>query len=144
MSTRKCWQDMKSRCANPSNRNWANYGGRGITVCERWLCYENFLADMGEKPDGFSIDRVDVNGNYEPGNCRWIPIEQQASNTRRTLYVMVEGKRRNLREVCVERGLNYRTVQSRINRLEISPEWALAKPRHSRSTGKGIFAREAR
>jgi len=74
------WYGMKYRCSNPKNSRYKDYGGRGISVCERWLSFTNFLADMGERPEGMTIDRKNVNGNYEPSNCRWAtPIEQSAN-----------------------------------------------------------------
>jgi hypothetical protein len=78
------WKEMKKRCANPNQKYWKNYGGRGIRVCDRWLnSFENFLADMGERPEGTSIDRYPNNdGNYEPGNCRWATRKQQRANRR--------------------------------------------------------------
>lgn len=78
------WDAMKQRCFNPKNPRFRAYGGRGITICERWKSFENFLADMGERPDGTSLDRIDVNGNYEPMNCRWADAATQASNTQRS------------------------------------------------------------
>src|SRR5258708_37247405 len=65
------WFTMLQRCRNPNDKGWKNYGGRGIRVCARWLCFANFLADMGKKPFGLMIDRIDTNGNDEPGNVRW-------------------------------------------------------------------------
>jgi hypothetical protein len=79
------WQRMKRRCDNEKGNRWEHYGGRGIKVCDRWLhSYENFLNDMGRKPSPkHSIDRIDVNGNYEPSNCRWSTPKEQSNNTRR-------------------------------------------------------------
>lgn len=76
------WRQMLKRCEDPSCTHYRYYGGRGISVCPSWHSFPTFLADMGVKPDGYSIDREDVNGNYEPENCRWIPMDQQAATRR--------------------------------------------------------------
>jgi hypothetical protein len=77
------WCTMKARCFNPNSEKFPDYGGRGITVCERWLnSFENFLADMGPRPEGKTLDREQVNGNYEPGNCRWATPKEQRANQR--------------------------------------------------------------
>ena len=83
--TYNSWMQMRRRCRDPKHGQWANYGGRGITVCDRWRdSFANFLADMGERPDGTSIDRIDNDGNYEPGNCRWATPLEQSHNKRNT------------------------------------------------------------
>lgn len=74
---------MKARCTNPNNIGWHLYGGRGVTMCERWEKFENFFEDMGDRPQGKTLDRYpDKDGNYEPGNCRWATVKEQGRNTR--------------------------------------------------------------
>ena len=80
--TFKVWRDMLGRCINLNHKSYQYYGGRGIKVCEAWLKFEKFLEDMGESPVGLQIDRVDNNGNYEPGNCRWVTPQQNITNRR--------------------------------------------------------------
>lgn len=80
----RCWQDMKQRCLNPASPSFKNYGGRGITVCERWLNnFQTFLEDMGKRPDEHSLDRIDNDKGYAPENCRWATSTTQSRNTRR-------------------------------------------------------------
>jgi hypothetical protein len=98
--TYKIWKGMHNRCTNEKQAGWENYGGRGIEICERWLDFSNFVSDMGEAPEGHSIDRIDCNGNYEPGNCRWATAHQQAANKRnsRNRFVIFEGREMVLKD----------------------------------------------
>lgn len=78
----RIWYGMKRRCFDAKEKCYRDYGGRGITVCARWLVFANFIADMGPSPEGYSLERKDVNGNYEPANCVWMPLAQQQANKR--------------------------------------------------------------
>lgn len=91
------WQSMKARCYNPDEPHYGIYGGRGVKICKEWLeSFESFLRDMGERPNGKTIDRIDTNGNYEPGNCRWATSFEQAQNRRDTIWIEFEGERKTL------------------------------------------------
>lgn len=91
--TWRTWDGMIARCYRPISISYPNYGGRGITVCERWKKFENFLEDMGVRPSGKSLDRIDSNGPYEPNNCRWMSAYEQAQNRRTTTYITYCGVR---------------------------------------------------
>jgi hypothetical protein len=108
------WRGIKSRCENPNDKSFRHYGGRGISVCERWSrSLADFLADMGPRPSrAHSIDRIDVNGNYEPGNCRWATPTQQARNQRRT--VLNEESAELIRHLSRE-GLSHREISIALN-----------------------------
>jgi hypothetical protein len=81
------WVNMRQRCLNPNHTNYKHYGGRGIKVCERWLDFDNFLADMGRKPDPeLTLERIDNSKGYEPANCKWATMKEQSNNTRRNLH----------------------------------------------------------
>ena len=77
------WKTMTQRCTNPNNKAYSSYGGRGITICERWKSFENFFEDMGEYPIGLQLDRIDNNGNYEPNNCHWVTAKENCNNRRK-------------------------------------------------------------
>lgn len=121
------WSAMKQRCTNPNNQNYADYGGRGIKVCERWLNnFENFLEDMGERPKGHSIERVDNDGDYEPGNCRWASQRQQVNNTRQNRYLKFNGRSQTISQWARETGIERRTILRRL-KLGWSIERALTE-----------------
>lgn len=115
------FKEMRARCERPSHVQYYLYGGRGIKVCERWSSFENFLADMGPRPDGMSIDRKDSNGNYEPGNCRWATALEQARNTRRNRYLEFNGERKSLPEWADEYGMARATLAGRLKKA-----WSLS------------------
>ena len=111
----RVWDHLKQRCLNPANDRFGDYGGRGISVCDRWInSFENFLSDMGERPSGTSIDRIDCDGNYTPENCRWATPKEQSGNLRSAR--MFNGKKSSLRQHTSECGVNNGTVQSRLRR----------------------------
>jgi hypothetical protein len=112
------WTSMLSRCFNPAVESFPNYGGRGITVCQRWRnSFAAFLKDMGPRPTGTSLDRYPNNdGNYEPGNCRWATMREQASNTRRNRFYELSGERLTIQQVATKVGMSYWTLRSRLDR----------------------------
>ena len=112
----KVWLGMRQRCYLQSCRQFNNYGGRGIRVCERWKDFENFLADMGERPDGAQIDRIDNNGNYAPENCRWATQKQNMRNTRHNRLIEWRGETLPLAAWAERLGINERTFTNRLNR----------------------------
>lgn len=129
--THRSWMSMRQRCLNQNDRAYRNYGGRGITICSRWSVFENFLADMGVKPDGMELERINVDGNYEPGNCRWATISEQARNTRRNRFIEFNGKRQTVAEWSRELGILEFTIYWRLNK-GWSPERALSPVRKKR------------
>lgn len=113
----RAWINMKTRCSDPSTPYWHLYGGRGIKICDRWLSYENFLADMGCRPAGkYSLDRIDVNGDYEPSNCRWTDHTTQSRNKQYHHYVTLNGVQMTLAQAVEKTGLLYNTVLRRLER----------------------------
>ena len=118
------WKGMRQRCTNPNHRVYALYGGRGIAVCERWAnSFQAFLDDVGPKPSpDHSLDRVDVNGNYEPGNVRWATQQEQCRNQRRNRRLIYQGEERTLAEICQAAGVESSHVNYHIRRGSTAEE----------------------
>jgi hypothetical protein len=112
------WQTMLQRCLNPNATSYEDYGGRGITVCEKWRAdFSAFLQDVGPRPSPrHSLDRIDANKNYEPGNVRWATPSEQALNKRTTRFLEVDGVRKTLHEWSAITGVGYTTMRERIRR----------------------------
>ena len=109
------WSNMKERCLNSNHKSYHRYGGRGISICSRWLeSFQNFLDDMGEMPEGMSIDRIDVNGNYEPSNCRWATYEEQANNRENNRLIEYDGKRQTIAMWARELGMSRQALRHRL------------------------------
>lgn len=125
--TFRTWYGMKNRCLRPNLPKYPRYGGRGITICERWMKFENFVADMGERPDGLTLDRINNDGNYEPGNCRWASRFEQQANTRRSVLVEYNGKRQPLSAWSREVGVPLPTLSARL-RSGMPPDLAFTLP----------------
>jgi hypothetical protein len=105
--THYIWRSMRSRCFRPKAKDYPNYGGRGITVCDRWAhSFENFLADMGEKPEGLTLDRRDNNGPYSPDNCRWATSAEQQHNKRTNSKYVSGGQTGTLTEWAKQLGIS--------------------------------------
>lgn len=111
------WRSMKDRCLNPNAKAFPDYGGRGISICDRWLnSYAAFAADMGARPEGWSIDRIDNDGDYTPENCRWADRRTQQRNQRRAVYVLVGGVRYRAIELAERAGVKTDTIISRASK----------------------------
>jgi hypothetical protein len=123
------WQGMLNRCYNSNEPAFRHYGGRGIKVCDSWKnSFETFLQDVGLRPSkGYSIDRIDVNGNYEPGNVKWATQQEQMRNTRRNHRIAVNGETRSLVEWAELTGIDRQTIETRIA-SGWSPEKAIGTP----------------
>jgi len=131
------WVGMIARCEKKNIKGYDRYGGRGISVCDRWRhSFANFLADMGNRPsERHSIERVNNDGNYEPGNCRWATTAEQSNNTRRTIRIVIGGREQSLKSWCKELGKSYSSTQKRIY-AGVDPSMALlmdAPPRPTKA-----------
>lgn len=127
----RSWWHMVQRCTRPKHKDYPYYGGRGITVCERWRTFANFVADMGARPSGMSIDRIDNSKGYEPGNCRWATRSMQMRNMRGNRLVTVAGRTQPLIAWSEETGVRAETIGNRLAR-GWSPERAVSEPTRRR------------
>lgn len=114
--TWQTWHSLRQRCSNKNRKDYKYYGGRGITVCDKWENFLGFLEDMGTKPDGMSIDRIDPNKGYSKENCRWASIDKQLQNRRSTVWCTFNGETLCLRDWCKKLGLQRSTVYDRLKR----------------------------
>ncbi len=119
------WKGMIQRCTNPNSEHYADYGGRGILPSDEWRSFENFYADMGDPPEGKTLERRDNDKGYCRGNCYWATRVEQANNKRRNVKVTHNGETKTIAQWCKVRGLNYSTVMSRIHQLNWPVELAL-------------------
>lgn len=133
--TYNCWANMIARCENPNRPDFHNYGGRGIAVCERWKSFQNFLADMGEKAEGLSLDRIDVDKGYSADNCRWVPLLTQNNNRRDTLWVVINGEALSAKQASERLGVPYERVRWSVQRY--GAEWL----QYASSASSGVIQR---
>ncbi len=126
--TYRRWCDMKTRCLNAKSKSYPRYGGRGIKVCERWLVFDNFLADMGEPPTAkHQLERKDNEKGYEPGNCRWATCKEQANNRRSSHLVEMDGQMKTIAQWAESVGVKAATIARRL-RTGKTPEEAIKAP----------------
>ena len=112
----RIWAEMIKRCNTPSSKSYSYYGGRGITVCDRWKSFENFYSDMGNCPTDFTLDRIDVNGNYEPSNCRWESRKTQSRNRRGNHMITFKNETHCLSEWAEIVGITRGALKQRLKR----------------------------
>lgn len=124
--TYQTWKHMNVRCFHKTSKDYPYYGGRGITVCERWRDYANFLADMGEKPDGLTIERVNNNGNYEPGNCCWATMKEQNTNRRRQKS-WPQGAACGASKLTEKQVLKIRALKGKLSQREIGKRFSVTQ-----------------
>ena len=128
---------MKARCNNPKSSGYKNYGGRGIKICERWGSFFNFLQDIGKKPDGLTLDRKDVDGDYTPSNCRWASIQDQNNNRRDTVWVEFAGELMSAKQASKKLAVPYERIRWAVDRY--GDDWMV----YAMSPTAGIIQRNS-
>jgi hypothetical protein len=124
------WEQMKQRCYNPKHKHFDLWGGRGIRMCAEWFnSFEAFFQDMGSRPTSkHQLDRIDNNGNYEKGNCKWATKREQTNNMRSNVFIEYRGMEKTLTQWCEELGLNYQTMWNRIRERNMDSVTAFETP----------------
>jgi hypothetical protein len=122
----RVWIRMRQRCNNPNDRNYRWYGARGITVCERWSDFGSFIADMGVRPKGMTLERIDNNKGYNPDNCRWATMQEQGRNRRDNRNYTLNGVTQNISAWARQIGISHETMRQRLSKWPT--EKALSEP----------------
>lgn len=130
------WSAMMQRCYNENNPSYHNYGGRGIKVCERWHNYSSFIKDIGNRPKGGTLDRINNNGNYEPKNCRWVDMKTQQNNRRNNRIIVHNGKEYTVSELARIYGVEREILFDRVLKYGWSVEDAISTPIRGRLKNK--------
>lgn len=140
----RTWDSMRQRCTNLKKKRYRDYGGRGITICARWYKFDLFFEDMGNRPEGTSLDRIDVNGNYEPANCRWATKREQYENMRSNNWVEYHGRKEILNTFLGEFGLSPGSYYYHTVRKGRTPEEAIDSCIASKGDRKGKYRETCR
>ena len=139
--TKAAWLSMRNRCLNLKAQHYKDYGGRGISICDRWNSFENFLNDMGEAPKGFSLDRIDNNGDYCPENCRWATMQMQCRNRRSNRLIEFRGVSKTLTEWAEILGLSRAMLNTRLsNWKDVEKAFCTPPGTRPKSYKKAVFA----
>ncbi len=126
------WKHMIDRCEKATDPKYPRYGGRGIRVCERWHDFDKFREDVGEPPPGMSLDRIDVDGHYEAGNCRWADQKTQQNNRSNNRFITYRGQRKPIAEWAAQIGIRTKILRQRLDRDGMTVEQALTLPHGGR------------
>ena len=127
----RAWTSMVQRCTVPTHKSWKHYGGRNLTVCPEWASFEQFYADMGSRPEGTSLDRIDNEQGYTPDNCRWATSKEQQNNRRSNVHVTIDGVTRTLKQWAEHFGISYAVVKERRAGGKDGVDLFLSSPRRS-------------
>lgn len=120
------WATMKQRCLNPNNPDYKYYGNRGIEVCKKWMSFENFYRDMGERPENKSLDRISNSGNYELSNCCWSTQKEQTNNKRNNRLITYKGRTQNISQWAKEINIPYSNLYQRLTKYNWSIKRSLS------------------